>query len=81
MSQEFIIDGDHEEMVENWMAESVECSGCDGEGCDDCDKLGRVARCELTEEQLAEHDRIKEKTEMRCFGAISRAPNDASKLR
>lgn len=28
-----------------------------------------------------EHDLIKEKTERRCFGAISRAPNDASKLR
>ena len=28
---------------------------------------------------LAEHLKVKEATERRCFGAISRAPNDASK--
>lgn len=34
----------------------------------------------LTDKQLADHAAVKEATERRCFGAISRPPNDASKL-
>lgn len=44
MSQELMLDGDHEEMVTNWIAESEPCDGCtgDGEECPTCDGVGRV---------------------------------------
>ena len=47
MSQEFFCEDDHVEMVVNWLAESVECEDCYGEGCKECDGHGRIARCEL----------------------------------
>jgi hypothetical protein len=41
-------------------------------------QFGAIER--VIQSALAEHEKVKEVTERRCFAAISRAPNDASKL-
>lgn len=46
MHQELLIDGDHEEMVANWIAESDPCPNCNGtlDNCSTCDGIGRVSK-------------------------------------
>ena len=52
MSQEFMIEGDHEEMVATWIAESEVCLHCHGDGagwyhpdaCPECGGAGRVPK-------------------------------------
>lgn len=49
--QEFFDEADHEEMVARWIEESVECGECNGCGCAACEGLGRIALCDLPDNQ------------------------------
>lgn len=70
-----IRDEEHAEMVATWVAESIQCDECAGEGCAACGDLGRIALCDTGQEDLSQEQRV-EQAELDADASDLEGPND-----
>lgn len=77
MSQEFFCEDDHAEMVDNWVAESIECDVCHSDGCAACGDLGRIALCDTGHDDLTQEIAEREEADQAVIDAGNREAESA----